>query len=90
MPRSIPDQNGKIDEVHYLADNFDIPPIRAAELVAEGAEVDELAAQAMLEERQRDPLADMPIPNPDKNPQHVEKRIEDLEKPVVHDESAPS
>ncbi|HEV7346474.1 MAG TPA: hypothetical protein VGN60_12670 [Devosia sp.] len=79
----------KLDEVHFLTDNFDIPPLRAAQLVADRTEVDELAEQAMVE-RQRDPLAAVPVPDPEKAPEHNEKEIGDLHKPVVHDRSAPT
>lgn len=81
----------KITEAHFLADNFGIAPIRAAELiVGEGSEADNLASKVMLEERERDPLAGVPVPGGTKDPEHIEEGAEDLEKPVVHEESAPT
>jgi hypothetical protein len=80
----------KIDEIHFLADNFGIPLRRAAALIADPQELDKLSSLALLEERERDPLADVPVPDPQKHPEHLEKDISDLEKPVRHDDSAPT
>ena len=80
----------KVDEIHFLADNFGIVPLRAAELIAEGTDADDLAADAMAEEQQRDPLAGVPVPGPEKDREHLEERVADLRKPVVHRRSAPT
>jgi hypothetical protein len=80
----------KVKEVHFLSDNFGIPPRRAAALIADGQEAEQLATLATLEERERDPLADVPVPDPRKDPEHIEKGIADLEKPVTHNDSAPT
>lgn len=81
----------KLDEVHFLADEFGIPAPRAAALVAEAEpEAEELAIEAIREERQRDPLAGVPVPGADKDREHIENDIGDLEKPVRHDQSAPT
>jgi hypothetical protein len=83
-----PDRDDKLDEVLFLAETFDIPPVRAAALVADGAEAEALALAAIEHERQRDPLAGMPVPDPEKDPEHREKEIGDLGKPVVREDSA--
>jgi hypothetical protein len=76
-------------EVHFLADEFGIAPLAAAGiLVADESEAETLAAAVMAEERERDPLAGLPVPGPDKDPDHLETEIADLEKPVVHGPSA--
>jgi len=80
----------KVDEIHFLADNFGIAPVRGAELVADGSDADDLASEAMIEERQRDPLAGVPVPGPDKDPEHIEKGVADLHKPIAHRRSAPT
>lgn len=85
-----PDRDEKLDEVLFLAETFDIPPFRAAALVADGAEAEALALAAIEHERQRDPLAGMPVPDPEKELEHREKEIGDLGKPVVHEDSAPT
>ena len=78
-------------EVQFLVENFDVPPIRAAELiVGEGQAADAVASEVMKAEHESDPLADMPVPDPEKDPEHLEPEIGDLEKPVVHKESAPT
>lgn len=91
MPAPANPHRQKLDEVHFLADEFGIPAPRAAELVAEAAtEAEDLAAEAMREEHERDPLAGAPVPAGDKDLEHIEKDIGDLEKPVRHDRSAPT
>lgn len=90
MSASLKDFQQKIDEVHFLADNFGIPPRRAAALIAEGAEADDLSMRAMRDEHERHPLSDVPAPDPDRDPEHLEKDIADLEKPLAHDRSAPT
>jgi hypothetical protein len=78
-------------EVHFLADEFGIAPLAAAGiLVADESKAETLAAAVMAEERERDPLTGLPVPGPDKDPNHLEKQIADLEKPVVHRPSAPT
>jgi hypothetical protein len=78
-------------EVHFLADEFGIAPLAAAGMVVAGeSEAETIAAAVMAEERERDPLAGLPVPGPDKDPDHLEKEIADLEKPVVHRPSAPT
>jgi hypothetical protein len=58
-------------EVHFLADEFGIAPLAAARIVvAEESEAETLAAAVMAEERERDPLAGLPVPGPDKDPDH--------------------
>jgi hypothetical protein len=78
-------------EVHFLVDEFGIAPLDAAEmLVAKAGEAQALASEVMAEERQRDPLAGLPVPGPDKDENHIEQGADDLEKPVVHRSSAPT
>jgi hypothetical protein len=78
-------------EVHFLIDNFDIPPIRAAEVIAgDGEAAERLAMEVAAEDHAKDPLKGLPVPDPTKDPKHVETEVEDLEKPVVHRESAPT
>jgi hypothetical protein len=78
-------------EVHFLADEFGIAPLAAASiLVADESRAETLAAAVMAEERERDALAGLPVPGPDKDPDHLETEIADLEKPVVHGPSAPT
>lgn len=78
-------------EAHFLADEFGIAPIDAAEmLVPDEAEAQALAAAVLAEERARDPLAGLPVPGPEKDKAHLEKDVADLEKPVVHEPSAPT
>ena len=64
----------KVNEVHFLADNFGIPSRRAAALIADGREAEQLATLASLEERERDPLADVPVPDPRKDPEQARVR----------------
>lgn len=100
LPRATPPQEPEAPderdfdekaEVHFLADEFGIAPLAAAGiLVADDSEAEKLAAAVMAEERERDPLAGLPVPGPDKDPDHQEKEIADLEKPVVHRPSAPT
>ena len=91
MPAPVNSRRQKLDEVHFLADEFGIPAPKAAELVAGAStEAEDLAAEAMREEHERDPLAAEPVPGGDKDREHIEKDIEDLEKPVRHDRSAPT
>ena len=85
-----PDRHAKLGEIQFLAENFDMAPAAAAGLVAEGVEADELAAVAMQGARERDPLAGMPVPSAEKDPEHLEREVADLGKPVVHKPSAPS
>lgn len=78
-------------EAHFLADEFGITPLNAAEvLLDDPTQAQVLAAQVMAEERQRDPLSGVPVPGPQKDPEHLEKEVADLEKPVVHEPSAPT
>lgn len=78
-------------EVHFLVDNFGIPPNKAAEVIAgEGTTAERLAMEVAAEDRAKDPLEGLPVPDPAKDREHLEKEIEDLEKPVVHRPSAPT
>ncbi|MDB5612433.1 MAG: hypothetical protein JWQ22_86 [Devosia sp.] len=78
-------------EVHFLVDNFGIAPNQAAEVIAgEGDAADQLGIEVAAEERAKDPLKGVPVPDPTKDPQHLEKEVEDLEKAVVHRDSAPT
>ncbi|MBF0677942.1 MAG: hypothetical protein IR164_03250 [Devosia sp.] len=78
-------------EAHFLSDEFGTSAIKAAALVADtDAEAETLAAELLKEQQADDPLADAPVPDPQKDPQHVEPRIGDLEKPVQHRPSAAS
>jgi hypothetical protein len=53
----------KQEEVAFLSDSFDIPPRKAAELVAASAEEAEVLEKAQLEaERNRNPYGDVPVP----------------------------
>ncbi|HEY8575996.1 MAG TPA: hypothetical protein VIL88_06625 [Devosia sp.] len=90
MADSIQRDEDKVEEVRFLAENFGIPPRRAAALLSEGEEAERLAAEALKEERERDPLAHVPVPGEDKDPEHLEKDIGDLGKPVIRDQSAPT
>jgi len=87
-------ENQPVDEkaeVHFLVDNFDIPPNQAAEVIAGDRETAErLAMEVAAEDRAKDPLEGLPVPDPTKDPEHVEPEVEDLEKPVVHRDSAPT
>jgi hypothetical protein len=87
-------ENQPIDqkaEAHFLMDNFDIPPNKAAEVIAgDGEAAERLAIEVAAEARAKDPLEGLPVPAATKDPEHVEKEVEDLEKPVVHRESAPT
>lgn len=81
----------KLDEVHFLADEFGIPAPQAAGLLTEDtAEADDLAAQALREERERDPLAEVPVPGHDRDRPHLEREVADLEKPVRRGDSPAS
>lgn len=81
----------KRDDANFLMDNFDIPAREAAELVVEDdAEAQRLATELMRAERAKDPLEGVPVPGPEKDPEHLEKDVGDLEKPVVHRDSAPT
>lgn len=76
-------------EIRFLSDRFDASPLRAAELVAaDQSEARALAAEILAEQDRRDPLAGQPIPDPRRDPAHLEPRIDDLEKPVRHRRSA--
>lgn len=78
-------------EVQFLVDEFDVSPLRAAELiVGEGEAANAVAAAVMKSEHERDPLDGVPVPGPEKDPEHLEPEIGDLEKPVVHQDSAPT
>ena len=71
-------------EAHFLVDNFGILPNRAAELLEPDPKAaEDLAAQIMADDREKDALEGLPVPGPDKDPEHIEKSIKDLEKPVV-------
>lgn len=53
----------KKEEVAFLSDNFDIPPRRAAALVAADAEEEATLTRLQIEgERSRKPYSDVPIP----------------------------
>ena len=74
-------------EAHFLVDNFGILPNRAAELLEPDPRAAEaLAAQIMADDREKDALEGLPAPGPDKDPEHMEKSIKDLGKPVVRTE----
>jgi hypothetical protein len=78
-------------EVHFLSDEFGIEPHKAAALITDTEDqAVELAAEVMAEERGDDPLAGLPVPGPEKDPEHLEKEVADLEKPVEHRPSAPT
>jgi len=70
-------------EVMFLTEYFDIPAIRAAELVTgdERAAM-ELAAAELHRQREADPLADKPVPEASKQ-DFVADADEDLLKPVL-------
>jgi|GEM_PF-6500313 len=59
-------------EVEFLTEEFNIPAIKAAALVADSEEgAEELAADEMRRQRAADPLAGKPVPRPqhaDENP----------------------
>lgn len=87
----MPDPVDKKADVQFLVDEFGVPPARAAEVVAgEGPEADELAFAVAAEDRAKDPLEGLPVPDPTKDPEHVEHGAEDLEKPVARRDSAPT
>ncbi|KKC33732.1 hypothetical protein WH91_07170 [Devosia psychrophila] len=65
-------------EVHFLVDNFGIAPNRAAEVIAgEGDAAEQLGAEVAAEDRDKDPLERVYVPDPNKGPEHVEKEIEE-------------
>jgi hypothetical protein len=52
-------------EVEFLTEEFEIPAIRAAALIADSEEsAEELAAYEMRRQRAADPLAGKPVPSP--------------------------
>jgi hypothetical protein len=87
----MPDSVDKKADVHFLVDEFGIPPHRAADLIAgEGPKADDLAFEVAAEDRAKDPLAGLPVPDPSIDPEHLERGAGDMEKPVVHRDSAPT
>lgn len=74
----------KSDDVAFLVDNFDIPAVKAAEVVSDDeAEISELSAAQLKKERERDPLppeAKVPV-SPE---EHTVKDNGGLQKPVLH------
>ncbi|KRA97890.1 hypothetical protein ASD83_12500 [Devosia sp. Root685] len=74
----------KAKEVSFLVDNFDIPAVKAAEVVSnDEAEIAELSARQLKNERERDPFvpeSKVPV-SPE---EHAIKDNGGLQKTVLH------
>lgn len=82
------DDNSKTREIRFLANTFDIPPVKAAALVASSDdEAVRIAATATQQLESQDPLAGVPVPEPERDAAHVETHSSELEKPVVHEKA---
>ena len=74
--------DGKKQDARFLVEEFGVLPQNAAALVhSDNAEA--LASELLREEREADALAGVPVPGSGKDPEHEERSIKDLEKPVV-------
>jgi hypothetical protein len=70
-------------DVEFLTEEFDIPPFRAARLVAGRTDrVDDLVAKEFQRQHETDPLADVPTPTPPKDV-YVKDADEQMLKPIV-------
>lgn len=78
-------------EARFLTEKLDIPPGKAAHLVIEDDQAaDALGMEILAEQREQDKLEGLPVPSTDADPQHTETGVEDLHKPVVPKDSAPT
>jgi hypothetical protein len=70
-------------DVQFLAEEFGIPPFKAARLVAGRTErVDDLAEKEMQRQHMADPLAGVPTPKAPKD-DYVMDNDEEMLKPIV-------
>lgn len=84
-PPSPADIAGKTREARFLVEHFDIPPTRATGVVCEtDAEALAVASRVTAEVEAQDPLAGLPVPEKQRDPNHRETHSSELEKPVVH------
>jgi len=76
----------KAEEVAFLTEEFEIPPVKAAELVTENPEqAERLAADEMRRQRHEDPLANSPTPKQDGADVYPNPKFESI--PVAHVEN---
>jgi hypothetical protein len=84
-PLTTADIAGKTREARFLVEHFDIPPTRAAGVVCETeVEAVDIARRVTAEVEAQDPLAGLPVPEKQRDPNHRETNSSDLEKPVLH------
>lgn len=78
-----PDTKQKVDDGTFLADQFDIPPRKAAELVSDGAaEADDVHAGVQHNIDANDPLEG--VPTPESSDDFTADADETRLKPVLH------
>lgn len=87
MPEQQKPDLSEAREIAFLTEQFDIPAIRAAELIAgQTDKAQDLAAAELHRQRAEDSLADVPTPRPAKD-DFVADADEDRLKPVLHEEN---
>jgi hypothetical protein len=73
----------KADDVHFLTEEFGIPPFKAARLVTGRTELaDELMVAELKRQHEADPLADVPTPQAPRS-EYIVEPGEDQLKPIV-------
>jgi len=84
-PQQPPAFKQRVDEAEFLADEFEMPNRKAAELVARpGSDRDAIKAEVDERQRSDDPLEDMPTPH-EPAKEHEEDVDEVRLKPVLHE-----
>lgn len=73
----------KAEEVAFLTEEFEIPPVKAAELVTENPEqAERLAADEMRRQRHADPLSGAPTPRQEGADTYPNPKFDSI--PVAH------